>query len=254
MRWLWPLINIVQGVSLAFMTSVSIIIGMALSPVIGFEFLLGACRWYWAPMLLGGSGARLSVTGRENVPDRSAFFVANHQSQLDIPVLFRVVPVNIRFIVKAEHRRIPFLGFFIGASGMVYIDRRARLRAVETVRKVADLLDTGHSIAAFPEGTRSRDGKLRPFKTGVLVPAIEAGAPVVPIAIVGAERVLPADGFRVRPGTVHVRIGEPIETHELTTDDRRWLAVEARRRVQALRDSILDGEQEIVHQIASDTG
>ncbi|HSM14536.1 MAG TPA: lysophospholipid acyltransferase family protein [Thermoanaerobaculia bacterium] len=211
-RALWFPVNLVQGVYTALWTA-------GLVPVaLGANLLarsnrpaVAMARRLWAPGLLTGAGARLSVCGLERLDlGRPYFFVANHSSWIDIPALFRALPVELRFLAKRELARVPLLGRYIRAMGMVFIDRDDSRRASRSVGAAADLLREGHCVLSFPEGTRSRDGRLGRFKTGGFGAPIETGVAVVPVAILGAGAVLPADGFRVRPGRIEVRFGDPI--------------------------------------------
>ncbi len=197
---------------------------------------LAMARRLWAPGLLRGAGARVEVEGRERLDLLRPFlFAANHQSVIDIPTLFVALPIPLRFILKRELGRTPFLGWYVSAMGMVLIDRRASSEAVASLHAAAAVLRGGASLVCFPEGTRSRSGEVRPFKNGAFAVAIEAQAPVVPVAILGAGAVLPADGFKVRPGTIRVRFGEPIPTAGLFADDRGDLARRARAAVVRLQ-------------------
>jgi len=165
---------------------------------------------------------------------RPCLLVANHQSWIDIPVLFRSVPVPLRFLAKQELARVPFLGAYIRAMGMVFVDRRDARRAKASVDRVAASLRGGAAIVSFPEGTRSADGRVGRFKSGAFDAVLAAGADVVPVGIVGAGRVLPRDGFRVRPGRIEVRFGAPIPTRDLGRADRAELARRAEEAVRSL--------------------
>jgi 1-acyl-sn-glycerol-3-phosphate acyltransferase len=194
--------------------------------------LTGGRRWplrmaarCWAPGLLWGAGARLEVEGGERLDwSRPHLFVANHQSMIDICALFRAVPLPLRFVLKRELARVPFLGWYARAMGMVFVERGGGRATASGLRRAADLVREGASLCAFPEGTRSRDGTVARFRGGVFRIAMEAGAPVVPVAIAGSGAVLPAAGFQVRPGRIRVRIGEPIEPASLPADGRKGLA------------------------------
>ena len=186
---------------------------------------LGMARRPWAPALLRGAGARLEVErAQELQPDTAYLFAANHQSLLDTPVLFAALRLPLRFVVKRELGRLPFLGWYIAALGMVAVDRGSQTRAVASLRRVTALLRSGASVVCFPEGTRSRDGAVAPFKGALFAMAIEAGVPVVPVAVSGTGAVLPATGLRIRPGRVLVRVGRPIATGDLTAARRGELA------------------------------
>lgn len=192
----------------------------------------------WAPGLLIGAGATLRVEGLEHVDfSKPHVFVANHQSIIDICALFRALPVPIRFVIKQEIAKVPFIGWYARAMGMVFIERGHAREATGRLHRVVSLMRAGNSLCAFPEGTRSRDGSVRPFKGGAFQVALQAGVPVVPIAIDGSGAVLPASGFRVRPGTITLRIGEPIPTVGLHAGDRHALAQRAHDAVAAMHDS-----------------
>lgn len=239
MKLIWLVVNILQAV-LTGLWSAGCITAALVARVLsgGTRVPLAMARRLWAPVLIRGAGAQVEVIDLDRVDFSQAhLFAVNHQSIIDIPVLFRVLPVNLRFILKEELRRVPFLGWYTAAMGMIFVDRRERLRSLGHMRQVAELLRDGDSIVYFPEGTRSRDGRIHRFKTGGFLPAIEAGAPVVPVAIVGTGRVLPAGGFRVRPGVVRVAVGEPIPTRDVGPEDRRELADRVRERVMALHAS-----------------
>lgn len=199
---------------------------------------LALARRVWAPGLLTGAGARLDVRGAERLAPylagRPALFVANHRSWIDIAALYRALPLELHFLAKRELAKVPFLGSYMRLMGMVLVDRADPRRAKATVGRAAELLAAGRKVISFPEGTRSRDGRLGRFKSGGFGAALEAGADVVPVAIVGAGEVLPPDGFRVRPGRIEVRIGEPIPVEPFRPGERAALARRAEAAVAAL--------------------
>ncbi|MEO8197900.1 MAG: lysophospholipid acyltransferase family protein [Thermoanaerobaculia bacterium] len=199
---------------------------------------LWLARHVWAPGMVAIGLSRLRVSGRERLDfGRSYFFVANHQSWLDIPVLFAAVPAPLHFLAKKELARVPFLGWYIAAMGMVFVDRADRRRAVASVDRAGELLAAGGSLVSFPEGTRSAPGEFGRFKSGGFAAVLDSGVrdvDVVPVAIVGAGRILPRDGFKVRPGTVEVRFGEPIVVAALAHRDRAALARRSEEAVAAL--------------------
>ncbi len=191
--------------------------------------------WLWAPALVHGALARVEVRGAEKVDfDQAYVLVANHQSMIDICALFMAVPVPLRFLLKAELGWVPFLGWYTRAMGMVLIQRRDPPRARHQIQYAASLLEQGHSLCAFPEGTRSKDGVIGEFRTGVFRAAIDAGQPVVPVAIRGSGQVMPPGSFSIRPGRIEVLIGEPISTRGMTSVQRRELAARAQAAVARL--------------------
>jgi 1-acyl-sn-glycerol-3-phosphate acyltransferase len=187
----------------------------------------------WAPGLLAGAGATYSIEGAEAVDwSKPRMIVANHQSMIDICALFRAVPVPLRFVMKSEMGRMPFLGTYARAMGMVFIERDSRRAGSKMLREVVGLLRGGATLCVFPEGTRSRNGRMAPFKGGAFQAAIDAGVEVLPVAIEGAGAVLSPEGlFRVRPGRIVVRIGQPLRT---AGADRQVLAQQAQAAVAAM--------------------
>lgn len=155
-------------------------------------------------------------------------FVANHQSWLDIIALLVVLPGTVRFVAKKELGQVPLFGRAMRAAGHIEIDRRHLGSAVSAYESAAQVIRSGFSAMVFAEGTRSRDGRLRPFKKGPFVLAIVAQVPVVPVAILGGYEALPRGSLRPRPVPLTVRLGTPIPTTGLTYDDRDRLAEQAR--------------------------
>lgn len=186
-------------------------------------------RTIWSRGLFGACGVRVEVEGLENIDVTKPYvFVVNHQSMIDIPAVQRAIPVNMHMTAKKELLSVPFLGWYMRAAGMIPVDRRNGPEAVETLRKSALRVAGGESVLAFAEGTRSRTGVILPFKKGAFMLAIEAG---VPVAIEGARKALPSDGFAVRPEIIRVRVGKPIAT---TNIDRDTLIERAHTQVVAM--------------------
>ena len=232
----WRVFNSLQLLFTITWTSVLICFALCL-----LVLCAGRRRWplrmasrVWAPGLLGGSGAQLELEGFEAIDfSRPYIVVANHQSMIDICALFRAMPVPMRFVLKQELARVPFVGAYARAMGMVFIKRESARAASRCLHDAAAIFKDGQSLCAFPEGTRSRDGRVGPFKGGVFKLAIETGIPILPIAIEGSGLVLPAAGFKVRPGRIRLRVGAPIMTTDLHPGDRQALA---RRSQQVIID------------------
>jgi 1-acyl-sn-glycerol-3-phosphate acyltransferase len=184
----------------------------------------------WCRHLLFSIGVRLEVRGDEKLAaGRTYVFFANHQSALDIPIIYTGLPQPLCFIAKKELFLIPFFGWGMAAMGHVRIDRSSARNARESLtRGVARLKRHRQSLILFPEGTRSIDGRLGEFKQGSFSLALDAGAPVVPVAIRKANERLPKKSLIVRPGTVFLDICEPIEAAGM---DKSELAGKVRREI-----------------------
>jgi len=165
----------------------------------------------WARLCIRLGGITCEVTGVEHVPmNRTVVFCANHASQVDILALYDTLPVSIRFLAKKELFSVPFFGFVMTIAGHIPIDRSGGRAAVKSINEAAEKIRSGASVVIFPEGTRSRDGRLQPFKTGGMQVAMRSGCPIVPVAISGSYEILPRSRIWIRPGHIKVAIGEPI--------------------------------------------
>ncbi len=235
--WLWWPVNALQLVLTVSLSAAGISLALLVRLLTGSDRIpLRMAAWMWSPVLLRGAGARLEVSGLENVDfSRPHMLVANHQSMIEICALFKVVPVPLRFMLKDSLGRIPFLGAYTRAMGMILLRRGNPSEVGRQLERAADLLRDGHTLAAFPEGTRSRDGKVGPFKGGAFRAAIAAGVPIVPVAIEGSGRVMPPGGFAIRPGRIRLAFGDPISTDDLNIGDRQHLARRARSAVDEMK-------------------
>jgi len=192
------------------------------------ELCIWFARYAWSPSILRLAGITLEVTSA-TLPPGPLVFASNHESALDICILLACVPRSIRFVAKQELFRLPVFGWYLSKGGHVPVDRTNRTRAVESLRAAARKVRDGTSLIVFPEGTRSRDGLVHPFKKGPFVLAVEAGAPVVPVAIYGAGRLNPKSAIAAVPGLVRVRFCDAIwPRHAASATD---LLSEVRRRV-----------------------
>ncbi|MBV8071839.1 MAG: 1-acyl-sn-glycerol-3-phosphate acyltransferase [Acidobacteriaceae bacterium] len=176
----------------------------------------------WARTLLSVSGIRVRVEGLEQIdPAGSYVFISNHLSYMDTPVALANVPVQFRFLAKRGLFQIPFLGTHLSRAGHIPVPREDPRAAVKTMQLAAETIRQKRiSLLIFPEGGRSHDGVLRPFKEGGAYIAIRAGVPVVPMVMLGTRELLPYGGGVVLSGTVTLRILEPIDTQGLTLRDR----------------------------------
>lgn len=178
-----------------------------------------AIIWGKAALLLGG--VNLDVEGTEHIPlDRPAIFMSNHQSNFDVPILFAQLPIQFRWLAKKELFDVPFFGFAMKRAGYIPVDRADRKKAIASMSDAADRIRQGTSVIIFPEGTRSLNGNLLPFKKGGFMLALDSGAPVVPVAISGSIDLMQKQSLFIKGGAVKLRFFPPIETAQLTTSDR----------------------------------
>lgn len=233
-RAAWLVVNALQlGFTIAW-TAGCITLALLVLPAAGGRrrLPLRMAARLWAPGLLHAAGARLRIEGLDRLDFSQPYvFVANHASIIDVCVLVRALPVPLRFVIKQELAKVPFVGWYARAMGMVFIERGHAREAARRLHGIVSAVRGGASLCAFPEGTRSRNGTVGPFKGGAFRASIDAQVPVVPIAISGSGAVLPAAGFRVRPGEIRLCVGAPIATAGLQPHDRHALALRAREAV-----------------------
>jgi 1-acyl-sn-glycerol-3-phosphate acyltransferase len=167
-------------------------------------------------------GVRVRIHGAELVAEGGPYvFTPNHQAHIDIAALLGYLPGNNRFASKKELFDEPVLGTVMRTLGMLPVDRDDPMKSIDVLNRA---VDKGDSVIIFPEGTRSRDGQLLPFKKGAFVAAIEMGRPIVPVAIKGTHRVMPKGGYlSIHPGNVEIVVKPPISTHGLRYEDRERL-------------------------------
>jgi 1-acyl-sn-glycerol-3-phosphate acyltransferase len=185
------------------------------------------------------SGTRVVVEGREKLGDtRNTVVMPNHVSHLDAPILFEALGIDFKAVAKKEIFKIPFLGHVLRFAGFIEVDRGDRTQARQALDRAAASLRDGNCFLIFPEGTRTRTGELGPFKRGAFVAAIEAGSRVVPAVLQGTGELMPRGRWRMRPGTVQLRLLDPVSTQSYSYDDRERLAEDVRGRIaEALADN-----------------
>jgi 1-acyl-sn-glycerol-3-phosphate acyltransferase len=171
---------------------------------------------------------RIEIVGREHIPARPAIFMANHVSNLDPPILLPLLPFRTAFFLKRSLLKIPIVGFGMRIAGFIPVDRDGRPEsAKESVEAANKVLASGVSISTFPEGTRSRTGRMLPFKKGSFYLAMESGAPVVPISIWGSETMMTKGSLRIHPGTAHLTFHPALDPHQFQNREQLSDAVRA---------------------------
>jgi len=178
----------------------------------------------WGRALLAVWGVSVLVEGAEHCPPGPAVYAANHASTLDIPIVFGYLPVPFRIIHKRSLYNIPVVGQYLWAAGHIGIDRGRAFKAQKSLARAADRIRGGTSVLVFPEGTRSPDRSVLPFKRGSFVLAISAHVPVVPVSVVGVKALVPTGLFTLRTGTVRLRIHPMVATAALAPEDAARLA------------------------------
>ena len=178
------------------------------------------CARVWSWLILKTGRISVRVEGGENVrADRPTIYCVNHPSAMDIPILFVHLPVPFRFLAKKVLFHVPFLGWHLRRSGHIPVERGRPHEAMKTFELAVRKIREGRSVVLFPEGVRSRDGRLGEFKRGTFLLAVEAQVPLVPITLNGTRNVLEPDSYHVRPGKPEMIIHSPIETAGLTAKD-----------------------------------
>jgi 1-acyl-sn-glycerol-3-phosphate acyltransferase len=191
------------------------------------------CARAWSWLILATTGVLVDVVGLERLErGRTYVFIANHQSIYDIPVIFAAIPWQLRIIAKESLGRMPFLGWHLRRTGHLLVDRRHPNRS-GILRRWRELVGEGLSLIVFPEGTRSADGRVGPFKAGSFLLAVEARLPIVPLTVEGSRFVMTKGRLTTRPGRVRLTVHTPVETTTVRAGDARALAERVRETVVA---------------------
>jgi 1-acyl-sn-glycerol-3-phosphate acyltransferase len=214
-------------------------------PLASLVFLIAAVRStspliditirLWARSLLGAAGIELRTERMETV-DRTQRYVlvANHYSYFDIPVIIAAVPQQIRFMAKVSLFKIPIFGWALARAGFIPIDRKNRRTAVKSFDLAAKRIRKGNTIVVFPEEGRTRSREMRRFQRGGFLLALKGELPILPLAIDGTYEVMRVGVKRIAPGTVTVKVGQPISTMGRSVREKEHLAEEARAQIAAM--------------------
>jgi 1-acyl-sn-glycerol-3-phosphate acyltransferase len=198
------------------------------------------CARTWSRLILATTGVRVEVVGLDRLDrDTTYVFVSNHQSIYDIPILFWSLPYQLRIIAKESLGNFPFLGWHLRRTGHMLVDRR-RPDRTRIFGWASRLTSNGLCLIVFPEGTRSRDGRVGRFKGGSFYLALEAGLPVVPVSVVGSRHVMLKGRLATYPGDVKLVVHDPIDTAGMADADPREFAERVRRIIAPVAESDVD--------------
>jgi len=178
----------------------------------------------WGKIALWANWVKVRVEGLEQIPGQGPYvFMANHQGSYDIFALLGHLPFQFKWLAKKEMFSIPILGLAMKATGYIFIDREGTRETVKAMNNAAEKIREGMSVVIFPEGSRSPDGSIQPFKKGGFTLAIKSKVPIVPIAIKGSGEIIRKGTLRVYPGSITIRVDRPVETKGCTMKNREAL-------------------------------
>jgi len=186
----------------------------------------------WGKTALLANRVKVKIEGIEHLNGRGPYiFMSNHQSYYDVFALLGHLPYQFKWLVKKELFSIPFFGWTMAAVGYISIDRGGSRDTVEAMNEAAQKIRNGMSVTIFPEGSRSPDGSIQPFKKGGFTLAIKSKVPIVPIAIDGSRNIMPKDKFTVASGEIRMLMDRPIETENYSLKDREILMKKVRETI-----------------------
>ena len=200
---------------------------------------MGYCARIWANLILISSGIPYKVIGLEQLDPASQYiFAGNHGSGFDIPLAFAALPYWLVPVAKIELRKVPVLGWVMSAGGHIFVDRSSHEKSISSMMKARDsLIKTPRSVMLWPEGSRTKDGTIAPFKKGGLLISIETGMTVVPVAFVNSYKLHKKGSWRVYKIAIEIRIGKPITVINYTKETRQDFANKVRDAVVQLHGS-----------------
>lgn len=187
------------------------------------------CARLWGRIALLANGVKVNVEGLENIEGKGPFvFMSNHQGSYDIFVLLGHLPFHFKWLAKKELFSIPFFGWAMSAAGYISLDRQGTRETVEAMNQAAQRIHDGMSVVIFPEGSRSPDGTIQPFKKGGFTLAMKSKVPIIPIALAGSREIMPKDRLTASSGVIRIRIGPPIATASYSLKERNILMEKVR--------------------------
>lgn len=179
------------------------------------------CARLWGRIALLANGVKVRVEGLEKIRGKGPFiFMSNHQGSYDIFALLGYLPFHFKWLAKKELFNIPFFGWTMSAAGYISLDRQGTRETVEAMNQAAQKIREGMSVVIFPEGSRSPDGSIQPFKKGGFTLAMKSKVPIIPISIAGSREIMPKERLTASAGEIRIKVGEPIETEPYSLKDR----------------------------------
>jgi 1-acyl-sn-glycerol-3-phosphate acyltransferase len=230
LRYWW--VMTVATLAFIFIGTPAITIGYFLKLFFGVEDFVFPFAKFGSRLFLRAAGARAHISGLEHLDPHQAYvFVANHQSTIDPPALFALLGKNVGALAKKELSRFPIFGQGMPLAHIIPIDRSNHEAAIASTRRGAEALREGHSLMAFPEGTRTIDGRVKPFKRGVFFMAIEAGVPVVPVVINDTRQLMRKGTNTSYPGDFWIEVLPPISTRDYPKERIEELVARVRNEI-----------------------
>jgi len=204
-----------------------------------FSYYPGAL---WARLICIFTLCPVKVIGKEKLDKKQSYiFISNHQGAYDIFLIYGYIGQPIKWVMKQSLRKIPFVGIACEAAGFIFVDSSSPQAAAKTIRLAEEKLKKGASIAIFPEGSRTRTGKMGPFKKGAYQMALDLNLPIVPITLNGSYNVMSINSYRIHPSTMEMIIHDPIPMDEVRPENLREVAVKVRELVEQSRGIIASG-------------
>lgn len=205
-----------------------------------YDLLIHSEPQKWARGIMDRTKSEIQVSGLEHLPDGPALLVSNHEGNFDIPVLLSAIPKPFGFISKKEVKKFPVIPIYMEEMNCVFLDRSDRRSAYKSIEDTVEKLKEGHSILIFPEGTRSKGGGLKEFKSGFMRIARTAGVPIVPIAIRGTSDVMEKNNNKVMPSFIQIQVLKPLGPEELAEADAKQAISTVHHHIQAALDGMAD--------------
>lgn len=222
--WAWLVLPPFGFAATIFWGSSAVVLAKLLHPNVGFH-----CGTAWAWMLCRANFTRVRLRGRERADPRQSYVImSNHQSHFDVLAFYSSWGRQFRWVMKEELRKTPGLGWGCAAVGHIFIDRSDREKAIASLNAARPMLTDGVSVMFFPEGTRSDDGRLQPFKKGGFMMALDLDLPILPVTIRGSRHVLVGKKLRLLPGLIRIQIHDPIEVSPYGHEKRDQLMQDVR--------------------------